>query len=63
MFAHYDSEARAVLQELREGKSEKEYADLIWAQRYPTASAKAGNGWPYKKSVGIEEAPKLRKVK
>ena len=63
MSAHYDKDARAILSELRAGRSEAEYVDTMWAQRYPTAFPKASNGWPYKKSAGVEETPKLRKVK
>jgi Fe-S oxidoreductase len=63
MNTHYDKDARAILNEFRRNMSEAEYMDAMWSQRYPTAFPKAGNGWPYKKSAGVEETPKLRKVK
>jgi hypothetical protein len=63
MTGYYNNDARANLGELREGRSEEEYRDIIWSQRYPTASPKASSAWPYKASVGVQEPNKLRKVK
>lgn len=63
MSAYHDKDARAILQELREGRSEAEYVDTMWTQRYPTPFPKASAGWPYVNSVGVEEPRKLRKVK
>ena len=63
MSAHYDKDARAILHELREGRSEAEYIDAMWGQRYPTTSPPASAGWPYKPSAGVEEPNKLRKIK
>lgn len=63
MSGYYDNDARSILREMREGKSEEEYRDTVWSQRYPTTSPPASAGWPYKPSVGVQEPNKLRKVK
>jgi hypothetical protein len=63
MSAHYDKDARSILNELREGRQESEYLDLMWAQRYPNPFPTASAGWPYKSSAGVVDQPKIRKVK
>lgn len=60
---HHDKDARAILAELAEGRSQEAYIDLIWAQRYPKPSHAPSNGWPYRSQAGFIQTSKLRKVK
>jgi len=59
---HHDKDARRILAELAEGRSSSEYVDMIWTQRNH-ADRVSSNGWPFKRSDGVEQPSKLRKVK
>jgi hypothetical protein len=43
-----DKDARDILSELAEGRTEEQYRDIIWAMRYPVPPPKASASWPYK---------------
>lgn len=59
---HHDKDARRILAELAEGRSSLEYVDMIWTQRNHVDRV-SSNGWPFKRSDGVEQPSKLRKVK
>lgn len=60
---HFDKDARQILTELRADKTEAEFIDLMWEQRYPKgAFPKSGNGWPYG-STSENTGRKVRLVK
>lgn len=59
---YHDKDARRILAELAEGRSSSEYVDMIWTQR-GQANCASSNGWPFKRSEGVEQPSKLRKVK
>jgi hypothetical protein len=60
---YVEHSARDVLAEMREGKSDAEYADVIWRMREPTPPAKSGAGWPYRSNAEIapNNVTRLRK--
>jgi len=62
VMTHHDKDARRILAEMAEGRSSSDYVDMIWSQRSQTANA-SSTGWPFKRSDGVEQPSKLRKIK
>lgn len=58
----FDRDARDILSEMREGRTEEQYRDLIWATRYPEPAPKPSNGWPYMSQAGIIAPETHKKV-
>ena len=59
---HTEKDAARILRELRADKSEADFVELLWLQRYPKPSPKSSPGWPFRRS-GEAPTKHIRVVK